>query len=174
MYAPKWVCDDQSPKNLYDQILPGLYQGGTPDEDWAGDEFVMRFADQSMDRFDAVVTLFSWAAACEWGVEELRYGFPDADPCHADMSRVVRAARWAHTRWRDGDTVLVRCQAGLNRSGLVTALILMLDGWEPAAAISRIRAQRAPVALRNDRFVEWLMHDATHALTPPTPTPHAA
>lgn len=175
MYAPSWVSDDQSPKNLYDEILPGLFQGGTPDEDWRADAFESGVPqDAPAVHFDAVVTLFAWAQPCDWEVEELRYGFPDADPRHADMSRVVRAAQWAHERWRAGDTVLIRCQAGLNRSGLVTAMVLILDGASPEQAITRIRARRSPVALCNDHFVDWLLDRADTALSLPTPTPTAA
>lgn len=175
MYAPRWVSHDQSPKNLYDEILPGLFQGGTPDEDWRVDALPFGGPDdQPAMPFHAVVTLFAWAQACDWEVEELRYGFPDADPFDADMTRVVRAAGWAHKRWKDGDTVLIRCQAGLNRSGLVTAMVLMLDGWSAAEAIAHIRARRSPVALCNDRFVDWLLDHAEAALDLPTPTPTAA
>lgn len=80
------------------------------------------------------------------------------------MSHVVRATRWAHDRWTAGDRVLIRCQAGLNRSGLVTAMLLMLAGWPAEDAIRQIRRQRAEVALVNDDFVDWLVHNAPTAL----------
>lgn len=121
-------------------------------------------ADPIEGDFDAVVSLFAWSRPCDWGVEELRYGFPDAHPQHVDMSHVVRAARWAHDRWTAGDRVLIRCQAGLNRSGLVTAMLLMLAGWPAEDAIRQIRRQRAEVALVNDDFVDWLVHNAPTAL----------
>jgi hypothetical protein len=84
--------------------------------------------------YDAVVTLYAWAQPVGWEVEELHYGFAGA--LHGeDISRVLRAAAWAHERWQAGDRVLVRCQAGLNRSGPVTALVLIMAGWDPAAAL---------------------------------------
>ena len=110
----------------------------------------------------------------DWEVEELRYGFGDGVLRGDDLGRVVRAAAWANERWMAGDRVLIRCQAGLNRSGLVTAMVLMLDGWTAAEAISHIRARRSPVALCNDRFVDWLLDHADAALDLPTPTPTAA
>ena len=70
MYVPSWVSDDQSPKNLYDEILPGLFQGGTPDEDWRADAFESGVPqDAPAVHFDAVVTLFAWAQPCDWEVE---------------------------------------------------------------------------------------------------------
>jgi protein-tyrosine phosphatase len=111
-----------------------------------------------------VVTLYGWAAPVTWEVEELRYGFMDSDIAYADIDRILRAARWAHDRWRGGDRVLIRCQAGLNRSGLVTALVLMRDGYDATEAISLIRERRSPWALCNDDFVRWLHEDTPAAL----------
>jgi len=128
-----------------------------------------------------VVTLYAWAQPVDWEVEELRYGFGDGALHGEDITRVLRAAAWAHERWASGDRVLVRCQAGLNRSGLVTALVLVLAGWEPAEAIRHIRAQRSPHALFNRDFVRWLVAEAPAAVrqrqgspTPGTPPSHRA
>jgi protein-tyrosine phosphatase len=69
-------------------------------------------------------------------------------------------SRWAFERWQSGEQVLIRCQAGLNRSGLVTALALMHAGYEPGDAIRQIRQQRSQMALFNDHFVTWLVEQA--------------
>ena len=66
--------------------------------------------------------------------------------------------------------VLVRCQAGLNRSGLVTALVLLLAGWEPGDAVRHIRARRSPHALFNRHFVRRLV-DAAPAVIAERPAP---
>ncbi|WP_062529126.1 protein-tyrosine phosphatase family protein [Demequina rhizosphaerae] len=168
MFAPRWVSADQEPTELHTQVLPRLFQGGTADERWDSSPWGSRGpaagCDPDTDGYDAVATLFAWAPPAEWGVEELRFGFPDSALQSEDIHRVIRVARWAHERWTSGDRVLVRCQAGLNRSGLVMAMVLMLDGWTPEEAIRRIRERRAEVALVNDRFVDWLMNDAAAAL----------
>ena len=138
--------------------------GGTADDDVV---FVPSQRDSWLDdekQYDAVVTLYAWAKPATWEVEELRYGFPDADLALADLDRLLRAARWAYERWQAGDRVLVRCQAGLNRSGLVTALVLMQDGYSPVEAIALIRLRRSPWALCNDDFVRWLCDEATGVL----------
>ena len=87
----------------------------------------------------------------------MRYGFADASVDHFDTDRLLRVSKWAFDRWNAGEKVLIRCQAGLNRSGLVTALTMMHAGYEPADAIKQIRQQRSPMALFNDNFVTWLV-----------------
>ena len=159
-YAPLDGADAGLPVETYSEIVPGLWQGGTDDRDGCS-------TSGGVDEFDAVVTLYAWADPCCWGTEELRYGFPDATSDLADMVRVVRAARWAYERWQSGDRVLVRCQAGLNRSGLVTALVLMLAGTPAGDAIALIRARRSPAALINASFVGWLHQEAANALGAP-------
>ena len=175
LYAPRYVADDQLPRGLYSEVLPGLFQGGTDDDAWVNTAAPLDHGDDTTG-FDAVLTLFAWAQPFGWGVEELRYGFMDAHPRHADMSRVVEAARWAHQRWSSGQRVLIRCQAGLNRSGLLTAMVLMLAGMDAAEAIRLIRDRRSELALFNDDFVDWLLTDAAEALglDEPSSSPRAA
>lgn len=150
-----------------DQILPGLWQGGTGDDEVVGGRIP---ADHHgalsgrRPRFDVVVTLYADAQPAPWGVEELRFGFPDADLTPAFAERAVALARHAHRRWKEGARVLVRCQAGVNRSGLVTTLVLMLDGMDAHDAIALIRARRAPAVLDNRAFVRWLVTDAAGAI----------
>mgnify|MGYP000667986346 CR=1 FL=1 len=52
---------------------------------------------------------------------------------------------------------LVHCQAGLNRSGLITALALHLGGMSAADAISLLREKRCPMVLCNQTFEQWLL-----------------
>lgn len=51
---------------------------------------------------------------------------------------------------------LVHCQAGWNRSGLVTALALMMRGRTADEAIALLRARRSPDVLCNSHFEGWL------------------
>lgn len=159
LYAPQWVSDAQRPKDLYSEILPGLYMGGTMDGDTVNNP--LRLADlETPQFFDSVVTLYSWAHPMGWGVEEVRYGFGDADMSGVDVARILRIAKWAKDQWSQGQTVLIRCQAGLNRSGLLTALTLMHAGHTAEEAIKLIRSKRAEIALCNDDFVDWLITEA--------------
>jgi hypothetical protein len=164
--------DIEYPSWRADEILPGLFMGGTHDDATVADPMPLRGLG-GQRAYDAVVTLYAWAQPVDWEVEELRYGFGDGALHGEDITRVLRAAAWAHERWTSGDRVLVRCQAGLNRSGLVTALVLLLAGWEPAEAIRLIRARRSPHALFNRDFVRWLVTEAPTAVRPrpSSPTP---
>jgi protein-tyrosine phosphatase len=60
----------------------------------------------------------------------------------------------------------VRCQAGLNRSGLVTALILMKEGFTAQDAINLIRSKRHEDALFNDSFANWLLTSGAELIFP--------
>jgi hypothetical protein len=68
----------------------------------------------------------------------------------------ARPADWNVQEFRYG----VRCQAGLNRSGLVTALLLIKDGHSPESAITMIRTSRGEDALFNTSFTDWLIAEA--------------
>lgn len=68
--------------------------------------------------------------------------------------------------WRElaaGRRVLVTCAAGLNRSGLVSALSLMRGGVPSARAIAAVRRARGPNALSNPYFVRFLESAAARA-----------
>lgn len=56
----------------------------------------------------------------------------------------MRIALTTHDRWSAGERVLVRCQAGFNRSGLVTPLVLMLHGMSADVAIASLARRLAP------------------------------
>jgi hypothetical protein len=159
-FAPRWHTDDQYPTEPFAEILPGLFMGGT--DEFQTVDYPMPLPD--LDEpclFDSVVTLYSWAQPMGWGVEEMRYGFADASVEHFDTDRLLRVSKWAFDRWQSGEQVLIRCQAGLNRSGLVTALTMMHAGYEPSDAIRQIRQQRSQMALFNTHFVAWLVEQAS-------------
>ena len=150
---------------LYSMIAPNLFQGGTDDLD------VIHLA-QTTNRsrtdlpFDAIVTMYAWARPADWKVQEFRYGVPDASITDIDLDRLRQAVDFGYDRWKQGDRVLVRCQAGLNRSGLVLSLILIKDGLKPAEAIARIRDNRGEDALFNRDFHNWLLTEGESFFSP--------
>lgn len=152
------------PKSLYSEIAPNLFMGGTDDDD------VIHRASRGKTRtdlpFDAIVTMYAWAQPADWKVQEFRYGVPDASIEEIDLDRLRDAVNFGLNRWLSGDRVLIRCQAGLNRSGLVTALILMSSGLDAESAIKQIRTNRAQVALFNDEYANWLMTKGKSFLSP--------
>jgi hypothetical protein len=155
------------PMALFSEILPNLFQGGTDDND------VIHIAHSNYQRrsdmpFDSIVTMYAWAKPADWSVQELRYGIPDNLISDIDLNRLRKAVDFAHQQWKSGDRVLIRCQAGLNRSGLVTALVLIKEGYNPDQAIDLIRAQRGEHALCNSQFEQWLLSSAASYINPPS------
>lgn len=141
------------PGELWTEVLPGLWQGGTDDFDTIADPRSLYHgkAQITLAEFDAVVTLYAWARPVDWEVEELRWGFYDSQEL-PEWEKLAETVNWAHRRWEAGDRVLIRCQAGLNRSGLITALVLMRSGWSADSAIALLREMRSPWALCNRDF----------------------
>lgn len=148
-------------QDLWSEILPNLWQGGTHDFDVIGDEtyarpFTSTEAYITEKDFDAVVTLYQYANPVGWFVKEYRYCVYDAGIDLLDKSELFATARFAYDEWKRGKRVLVRCQAGLNRSGLVMALVLMQDGYTAEQAITLIRKKRNEYALFNKDFENFL------------------
>ena len=163
------------PVELWNEVAPGLYQGGTDDSDTMGAylrETPSRYEINRMfpkistgqvtkKHFDTVATLYSAANAVGRSVKEIRFAFHDGDMSDLDPEQdLFFMVREAHADWKSGKKVLVRCQAGINRSGLVTALVLIRDGYSPEAAIRLIRDNRCEAALSNSRFEAWLLEKA--------------
>ena len=159
------------PTSLYSEIVQNLFMGGTADDD------VIHLPAARVKRndlpFDAIVTMYAWARPADWRVQEFRYGVPDAAIADIDLDRLKQAVDFGYNRWMAGDRVLVRCQAGLNRSRLVTALILMSTGLDAETAIREIRKNRADIALFNNEYVTWLMTEGA-AFVAPSPSQQAA
>jgi len=153
------------PTSLYSEIAPNLFMGGTADEDVIHQAVAYNKARTDLP-FDAIITMYAWANPADWRVQEFRYGIYDSAIADIDLDRLRQAVQFGYNRWLSGDRVLVRCQAGLNRSGLVTALIMMSTGLDAETAIEQIRKNRADVALFNNNYVEWLMSEGAQFLAP--------
>jgi hypothetical protein len=150
---------DEDPQP-HSEIAPGLWMGGTPRHETIG--VVQPMLGYSPDRpFDAVLTLYAWAAPASWGVEERRFGFPDRHVIEEYVPVIHDLADWAHERWSSGRRVLIRCAGGMNRSGLLVALTLVRAGYSPSKAIELIRERRHPWALNNHSFVGLVHSSAT-------------
>lgn len=140
---------------IYSEITPGLWMGGTDDYDTVDRPGELPRLSSPLD-FDAVITLNAYAKPFGWYVRELRFGFPDAPLDGEHASHIEEVADWGHRAWKRGERLLVRCQAGMNRSGLVTALVLKREGITHDAAINLIRKKRHPDALSNESYLQYL------------------
>lgn len=80
----------------------------------------------------------------------------DADN-EPDTEQVFAVARWVNACRAAGPTLL-HCQAGLNRSNLVAAAALIIDGGMfPVDAVDLLREKRSPAVLCNPSFERWVM-----------------
>jgi hypothetical protein len=155
-YAPAHQLDSWD-FPLHSEILPGLWVGGTDDLDTIEESVVLNEPKQITKKdFDAVVTLYAWANPVDWMVEELRFGFYDSDVDHIDSESLATAVSFAHSKWKAGKKVLIRCQAGLNRSGLTAALVLIEAGYTPDEAITLLRTKRTSYVLCNGEFEAYV------------------
>lgn len=141
------------------EILTGLWMGGLSEDEYIGDpvsEAHYAFAYP----FEIVLTLYADAQPVPWGVTELRYGFPDDVMEDAWALRCVELSSYAFAKWQTGSRVLIRCQQGVNRSGFVTALVLMRNGYSAPDAVAVVRGRRGAAVLNNDSFERWLLDRA--------------
>lgn len=156
--------DDYWRAPLWSEVLPNLWQGGTHDDDVVGNSWCATEDKPRRAKFDSVYTLYERAAGAGRLVKEVRFPFYDGDMSdfspETDLFDIVCSA---HTDWKNGKRVLIRCQAGINRSGLVMALVLIRDGFTPEAAIEQIRRTRGGFALNNNVFTSWLTEQANVA-----------
>jgi hypothetical protein len=161
-FAPDY-SDFTREENLWDEILPNLWQGGTHDDDEIGDStYVKKFAKDdasfiTIDKFDTVITMYQYANPVGWFVKELRYCVYDSEISELDETELFSVVRFAHAEWKNNKKVLIRCQAGLNRSSLVTALVLIREGYEPADAVNLIRTKRLEYCLFNEDFERYIL-----------------
>ena len=75
-----------------------------------------------------------------------------------DLDVLNNIVEQTYQAWKSGKKVLVRCQAGLNRSGLTMALVLMRSGMSAAGAIELMREKRTKYAVCNKEFEKYLLN----------------
>lgn len=132
------------------EILPGFYQGG---------------CEQGLilpRSIEHVISLYQWERYIRHdGVKTFRevkmYDSNDGP----DYDNVVELATLVNECRKQGST-LVHCQAGLNRSGLIAGLALVLEGMSPEQAIKTLRESRSPAVLCNQTFESWLLNFHKH------------
>jgi protein-tyrosine phosphatase len=130
------------------EIVPGLWQGGCEDG------LVLPA------HIKHVVSLYPWEKYKVRHELASMVAVRMKDGTGEDMGPVPVLAAWVNACRKSGP-VLVSCQAGLNRSSLVTAMALMLGGMTADAAIGLIREKRSPACLCNPAFERWLRVQAS-------------
>lgn len=90
------------------------------------------------------------------GVEMILAPFDDAHLTQHEAEIATKAARLITKRLNGGMRVLVTCQAGRNRSGLVSALTLVMRRKITGKAAMEIVKKNRPRALTNTSFAAFL------------------
>jgi hypothetical protein len=145
-------------ERIWDEILPNLWMGGTHEEDdFRSPLYNHADARVTSKHFDFVASLYAWSKPADWFVREYRYGVYDSKVEHLDLDQLLDLVDMVHSEWKAGNRVLVRCQAGWNRSGLVMALVLQKEGYSAREAIALIKNKRDGHPLCNAEFVKWLL-----------------
>lgn len=137
------------------EILPNLYISGTMDDD------VIQRANTTpwnltSPFFESLVCTYVYANPSGPYVREQRFGIADAELDEAIKPELLRLADWLHAEWKLGKRVAAKCQAGLNRSALIAALVLLKEGFSAEEAIKLIREKRSEYALFNESFVSFI------------------
>jgi protein-tyrosine phosphatase len=125
------------------EIAPGLWQGGCTNG------LVLP------DHIRHLVSLYPWESYTVMHELDSAVAVRMHDSTEQALEQVPVLGAWVNACRKSGP-VLVQCQAGLNRSSLVTAMALMLSGITADAAIALIREKRSPACLCNPMFEEWL------------------
>lgn len=131
--------------NLITQVDGNLWQGGCINGVNLG------------GKFKHVISLYPWERYNPGGqldsfVEVKLYDSGDIP----NPEQLEHLARWINI-CRNAGTTLVHCQAGLNRSGLLTGLALVRGGMKPQDAIDFMRKNRCDAVLCNKTFERWLL-----------------
>lgn len=110
-----------------DRIAKGLYVGSVP---------------QTCGAFDAVVLAAEEFQDLPLRCTVIRAPLDDAVPSREEVRIALWAARQVQKLRKKGARVLVTCAQGRNRSALIAALVLMMDGLSVDQAIQLIRERR--------------------------------
>jgi hypothetical protein len=142
------------------EILPNLFIGG---HQWA--ENVLQARDSRHSKvssdpsWDYVVSAYVTDSEASWPQCDHRlvlFGDTEKGLSEETWGKIRSAVDAVVSRWKSGQKVLVRCQSGYNRSGLLMALALMRLGYTAEAAISLVRERRGQDVLINSVFERYV------------------
>lgn len=117
-----------------------------------------------------VISLYPWEKyKIKHDVKSISYNYLYDDDV-PDLQTLRRIVSWGSYCVADAPT-LIHCQAGLNRSGLIAACVLMSINAVTAkrpltmeSIIGILRDRRSPAVLCNPKFEAWLLNEAEDKL----------
>lgn len=128
---------------LFSQIEGNLWMGGCPRE-------------RAPEHFKFIFCLYPWEP---YGLHEHQLHLQVKLFDHGELPDAALLAFLADAvnMARTVGPTLVHCQAGLNRSGLLTGLALIRAGMAAPDAVALIRKQRCDAVLCNRAFADYLL-----------------
>ena len=81
--------------------------------------------------------------------------------CPDEVEQLLTLAAKLARLVQNGKSVLITCHMGLNRSGMLTALVMCALGMPPQDAIKELRRLRSPDVLCNPSFEDMVLHTGT-------------
>lgn len=144
---------------LADEIIPRLFQGRRP----RSDQDLKDYLEAGITASVALTPSAEMDAHFLPGAPKVLFPFED-DHFLPDGTALNAVAYLVGLLVQGGHKVLVCCDAGMNRSGLVVARTLMYLGMSADEAIALVRERRAKgdgriLALSNPAFVNWLQKE---------------
>ena len=130
----------------FSKIDENLWMGGTPAEWESGIPEHIQF----------IVNLYPWGQYDLYQHQVMTVTPMYDSEVIPDRALLELLADHVNACRKHGD-VLVHCQQGWNRSGLVTALAMIRGGMEASTAIHTIRTKRNHMCLSNRAFHDWLV-----------------
>lgn len=141
----------------WSEIVPGLWVGGHDFTYYGEGGLVAGVSVYPGDLFNTVLSAYSRPGQePSDGVKHVEVLFPDSHLTEETLVLAHEAARLVVSSLRPDERVLVRCQAGLNRSSLIAGLALVSMGFAGEDAVQLIRTRRSPWALCNTEYANYL------------------
>jgi hypothetical protein len=108
------------------------------------------------------------------GILYLHFAYRDANVI-PDSTDLRITASFLNELRAAGKTVLIHCRLGLNRSALLTGLVLIDEGYRAKDAVELMRNLRSPYVLENKTFERYVLSttrtNATTAVATSEPAP---
>lgn len=136
---------------LISQVDGNLWQGGC------------RNGVSLSGKFKHIISLYPWEKYLPGGELDTDVSFRLYDSGNVPNNEQLYAIANLVNVCRKLGTTLVHCQAGLNRSGLVAGLALVIGGMKPVDAIALLRKSRCSAVLCNKAFENWLLKQGVDA-----------
>lgn len=88
----------------------------------------------------------------------VQFSIPDLS-VPTSVQKFCQFIKQQHNDVETGDHILVHCRAGIGRTGMVTASVLMRCGYEPLAAFARVSEKRGVTVPDLQAQIDWVVEN---------------